>query len=294
MTNPTRLELPDLINLKKQASFLAIPKKKKWADSGFGESRSLFKSKGLNFQEVRQYQPGDDIRQIDWRVTAKYGKPFTKLYEEEKERQVYILCDLRKPMHFAGQGHFKSVMAGRLSALCGFLAENKNDSLACQILSDKVISIPSGNAKDVLPYFLNQLTETVASTNGTPFSSIFPFITQTVKPGSILFFFSDFHDTKTTDMEFLGRLTHKNTLSFIHLYDSLEANIPEGVFPCSDGTETILINTESKNFKTSFQQSWEEKSNFLRKSIQKYGMGYLSLRTDSDYLNQFKHFCLGE
>ena len=294
MTNPLFFELPDLINLKKETLSAALPTGKKWTYSGTGQSPSLFKSRGLNFQEVRQYQPGDDIRQIDWRVTAKYGKPFTKLYEEEKERQVYILCDLRKPMHFASQGHFKSIMAGRLAALCGFMAENKNDSLGFQILTDKVISFPFEAAQEILPHFLNQLSQNDVNDNEVSFNALFPFISQTLLSGAILFFFSDFHDVSEKDMETLGRFSRKNTVSFIHLYDPLEVNMPPGVFPCSNGRETILINTQDKTFKTEFQDSWQRKTTLLRKAIQKYNMGYLPLSTNSDYISQFKHFCLGE
>ena len=96
--NPVLLELPDLVSLKEQAESLVLPTNDKISLTGFGDKKSPFRSRGLDFQEVRVYQPGDDIRQIDWRVTAKYGEPFTKLYTEEKEQQIYLICDLRPNM----------------------------------------------------------------------------------------------------------------------------------------------------------------------------------------------------
>ena len=125
--NPVSLELPDLVSLKEHAESLFLPLNDKVSLSGFGNKKSPFRSRGLDFQEVRVYQPGDDIRQIDWRVTAKYGEPFTKLYSEEKEQQIYLVCDLRPNMQFASHGHFKSVVAVRLTALSAFMANKKKD-----------------------------------------------------------------------------------------------------------------------------------------------------------------------
>jgi uncharacterized protein (DUF58 family) len=294
MTNPIQPELADLISLKSKTDFLGFPSHKN-TTIGFGQNKSLFKSRGLNFEEVRQYQPGDDIRQIDWRVTAKYGKPFTKLYTEEKEKQVYILCDLRPNMQFASHGHFKSVMAARLSAFIGFLAEQKNDSLSYQILSHKLIqSLGTLPARDNLPYFLNQLAQENTQTSDVSFNQIIPFMEQNIRPGAIIFLISDFHDITADDFRFLGELSHKNIINFIHLYDNMEVQLPKGILPFSNGQKQILIDTQSKSFQKSFTQSWSHKTDLLRQQVKKYHWGYLSLATDSDYLSQFQHFCLGD
>ena len=294
MTNPIQPELADLISLKGKADIVGLPSHKN-SVIGFGQTKSLFKSRGLNFEEVRQYQPGDDIRQIDWRVTAKYGKPYTKLYTEEKEKQVYILCDLRPNMQFASHGHFKSVMAARLSALIGFLAEQKNDSLSYQILSHQIIqSLTNLPARDALPYFLNQLSKEPQKESTVLFSQIIPFMEQNIKAGSIIFLISDFHDINLDDFHFLGELSHKSLINIIHLYDKMEIQLPKGVLPFSNGQKQILIDTQSKSFQKTFTDSWNHKTNLLRQNVQKYHWGYLPLSTDSDYLAQFQHFCLGD
>ena len=294
MVNPIQLELIDLISLKSQADFLALPANRKNTFIGFGDNKSIFKSKGLNFQEVRQYQPGDDIRQIDWRVTAKYGKPFTKLYSEDKEKQVYILCDLRSSMQFASHGHFKSVMAGRLSAMIGYLAEKKNDTLAYQILSHQLVqSLGIMPAKDTLPHFLNHLTQEVHPESDLPFNCIIPFMEQNIRPGTLIFLLSDFHDITADDLNFLGELSRKNTITCIHLYDNMETDLPKAILPFSNGHKEILIDTSSKTFQKSFQDSWTHRTNLLRQAVQKYHWGYLPLTTNSDYLHQFQNFCLG-
>ena len=103
-------DLDHLLRLKKQALRFQLKETNRKAYTGQGYTKSPFKSKGLDFQEVRAYQPGDDIRQIDWRVTAKYGKPFTKLYTDEKERQVFLICDMRSRMKFASRGRFNRLL----------------------------------------------------------------------------------------------------------------------------------------------------------------------------------------
>lgn len=294
MTNPIQPELADLISLKSKTDFLGFPSHKNTI-IGFGENKSLFKTRGLNFEEVRQYQPGDDIRQIDWRVTAKYGKPFTKLYTEEKEKQVYILCDLRPNMQFATHGHFKAVVAARLASLIGFLAEQKNDSLSYQILSHKIIqSLANLPARDTLPYFLNQLAQELPKESEISFCQIIPFMEQNIRPGSIIFLISDFYDTTIDDLKFLGELSHKNIINLIHLYDNMEIQLPKGILPFSNGKKEILVDTQSNSFQKNFKNSWTHKTDLLRQNVKKYHWGYLSLATDSDYLNQFQRFCLGD
>ncbi len=294
MVNPIQLELIDLISLKTQADFFNLPDNRKNTFTGFGENKSLLKTRGLNFQEVRQYQPGDDIRQIDWRVTAKYGKPFTKLYAEEKEKQIYILCDLRPSMQFASHGHFKSVMAGRLSALIGFIAEKKNDILSYQILSNSITqSLGMMPAHDALPYFLNQLSKDFNFDSNIQFNQIIPFMEKNIRLGSLIFLLSDFHDVTLDDFKFLGDLSRKSTITCVHLYDKMESNLPNGVLPFSDGKHEMLIDTSTKNFKKDFYNSWEHRTKLLHQNIQKYHMGYLALSTDSNYIHQFQSYCLG-
>ena len=128
------IQMKDLIALKQRAESFLLPDSGKKATIGVGNTYSPFKSRGLDFQEVRVYQPGDDIRQIDWHVTAKYGKPFTKLYTEEKERTIFFVVDLRTNMHFATHGDFKSVIAARIAAFMAFIAEQQKDKIGYILL----------------------------------------------------------------------------------------------------------------------------------------------------------------
>ena len=290
--NPVLLELPDLVGLKEQAETLVLPTNDKVSLTGYGDKKSPFRSRGLDFQEVRVYQPGDDIRQIDWRVTAKYGEPFTKLYTEEKEQQIYLLCDLRPNMQFASHGHFKSVMAGRLTALSAFMAGKKKDSLAYTLLTDKIISSADTTRSDLIPSLLNQLTEKPVEHSDIAFSDAFSQVGRHLKTGSSLILFSDFYDLGEKELKVLGQLGQKNTVTFIHIYDEMERKLPAESLPYSDGKESFVM--DGKSVGKTFHASWEKQTNMLREAIQKYGLGYLALATDSPYLNLYSQFCWGE
>ena len=292
--NPVLLELPDLVSLKEQAESISLPKNDKNSLSGFGEKKSPFRSRGLDFQEVRMYQPGDDIRQIDWRVTAKYNKPFTKLYTEEKEQQIYLVCDLRDEMHFAGHGHFKSVISGRLTALSAFIALQKKDSLAYALMKDKLyFSTPNTSSDDLIAPLLSSLIEPSKEKSTLSFSDLIKKLSQNLKTGASLIIFSDFHDITPEDMEQLGHISLKNSITCVHIYDELEHKLPKEILPCSDGKATLILDATSLNLQRDFKKAWEEKTDLLRKAVQKYGWGYLSIKTDSPYLKEFTEFCLG-
>ena len=290
--NPVLLELPDLVSLKEQAESLVLPTNDKVSLTGFGDKKSPFRSRGLDFQEVRVYQPGDDIRQIDWRVTAKYGEPFTKLYTEEKEQQIYLVCDLRPNMQFASHGHFKSVMAGRLTALSAFMAAKKKDKLAYTLLTDKIISSIDAASSDLIPTLLNQLTIKPTEDSDISFSDAISHLGRHLKTGASLILFSDFYDITEKELKYLGQLGQKNTVTFVHIYDEMERKLPLESLPYSDGKNTFVM--DGKDAQKTFQKSWDEQTNILPQAIQRYGLGYLTLSTNGQYLNLYTQFCWGD
>ena len=289
--NPVSLELPDLVNLKEHAESLIFSANEKFSLTGFGDKKSPFRSRGLDFQEVRVYQPGDDIRQIDWRVTAKYGEPFTKLYTEERDQQIYLICDLRPNMQFASRGHFKSVIAGRLTALSAFMADKKKNRLSYILLTNKIISSINEANTDLIPTLLNQLTQPLMTDSSIAFSDIISHLESHLKTGASLIFFSDFYDLTGDELKYLGQLGQKNALTFIHIYDDMERQLPDGSLPYSNGKKSIIM--EGEKIHKIFQKSWDEQTNLLRYSVQKYGYGYLALSTNSSYLNIYSQFCWG-
>lgn len=297
--NPIQADLRDLLQIKSQVAQLFLKETNRKAYVGFGNTRSPFKTKGLDFQEVRVYQPGDDIRQIDWRITAKYGKPFTKLYTDEKERQVFFICDMRSTMKFASQGAFKSVLVARIAAFLAYMAENKKDKIGFTVITDSFIETAQAfSAKEALTGFLKTLEKaSYSATTSVSAISLLQAFEQSsplIKSGALIFILSDFSDWSTQTESFIQRWSVKNTCSFIHIYDALEQQLPEGFFPVSDGVNFTMIDTTNHVFKENFPQLFKKREDTLQSIAKNYKCGYLPIRTDEDALLKTTNYCLEE
>lgn len=297
--NPVKVETNDLLNIKKQVARFTLKETNKKAYTGWGQAKSPFKSKGLDFQEVRVYQPGDDIRQIDWRVTAKYGKPFTKLYTDEKERQVFLICDMRSCMKFATRGAFKSVWCARVAALLAFLAQNKQDRLGFSILlADKIESGRLFNAKEAFDGLIQLLSrasdpsdikeDTITLTQALKASR------PLVKDGSLIFIISDFSDWDDEALNIVQGWSLKSTCGFLHIYDPLEQTFPQGVFPVSNGKEIFAVDSRVAGFSKNFASVFEKRQENLLQAARRLEIGYAPMRTDEDVLLKVFRYCIGE
>lgn len=292
--SPVNIRLNDLIELKKDAENFLLAQSGKKALTGFGSTYSPFKSRGLDFQEVRAYQPGDDIRQIDWHVTAKYGKPFTKLYTEEKERTVFFVVDLRSNMHFATHGDFKSVVAARLAAFMASMANQQQDKIGYLLLTDAGIISSGKPEKDMLsPFLSDMISSKDKKTQAGSWTQLLHLLTQLLPAGSFVFLFSDFYDWQSEHSDLLANISDKNTFLFVSIYDLLETKLPNDTLSFSDGENTVVISGDDNKTQKQFQKQWQQQQEYLQKISNKYEWGYLSLSTDIDYINALIHFCFG-
>ena len=293
--NPVDIQLRDLTELKKKAENFFLPQSDHKVVTGFGGVYSPFKSRGLDFQEVRAYQPGDDIRQIDWHVTAKYGKPFTKLYTEEKERTIFFVVDLRNNMHFATHGDFKSVVAARLTAFMAAIAEHQKDKIGYLLLTDEGVFSSGKSDMEMLPHLFNDMVSVPArKTQDGSWDRALRLLIQLLPVGSFVFFFSDFYDWQREHTELLARISDKNTFLFVSIYDQLETRIPEDTLPFSDGVHTVVVPADDNKVRQRFHKEWQQHQDELKQAAGKYMWGYLPLATDEDYLASLIHFCFGE
>ena len=191
--NLVSVQLKTLVDLAKPASLLNLhhsPKRSKQS----GAYVSRFKGRGMEFDEARLYQPGDDIRSIDWRVTARTGKTHTKVFREERERPVFISVDNRPSMHFATRGVFKSVQAAKIAALLAWTAQQKGDRIGGQIFSNTHCQeIKPQNGKHGVLRFFNALTKQ-SSTTALEMSldHALARLVQHARPGSLVYVISDF------------------------------------------------------------------------------------------------------
>lgn len=295
LKNPVFAHVSELTALKKTAETMLTPLQRKQAFKDIGDVKSPFKSKGLDFQEVRPYQPGDDPRQIDWRVTAKYGEPFTKLYTDEKARFVFIAADLRTGMKFASHGDFKSVVCAKCCTLLTFAALHRQDKTTVQLLlPDKIQLFGNLKKSDEIGGLLKTLSDatyphtlpqdTVSLTQNLQLA------VKQVPKGAIVFILSDFHDL-TDDMEPLfAALAHKNVVTCVHIYDFLEQQLPAGYLPVTDGTDLLIADMTHKYAREAFAAKFDRRRHLLEQWCTRYEMGLLTLRNNTDYIRNLRFF----
>lgn len=235
----THIALPQLIRLQAEARALKLPAAKQVRARQAGLQQSPRRGRGMAFAEVRQYQPGDDIRSIDWRVTARRQSPHTKLYEEERERPVLLICDLGPSLFFASTGAYKQVRCAQLAAILAWLALWSGDQVGGIVFGGQALTVhrPARRKKSVL-----QLLDTLASQQrirgGNAAASAkedargdldtaLSEARRVAHTGSRIFVLSDFIHLSDDTSRLLGALARHNTVSALRIVDPLELRLPD-------------------------------------------------------------------
>ncbi|GLS26547.1 DUF58 domain-containing protein [Marinibactrum halimedae] len=242
-----------------------------------GPVKTRFKGRGMEFEEVRLYQPGDDIRTIDWRVTARTQVPHTKIYKEERERPIFVLVDQRSSMFFGSRVCFKSVYAAHLAAMLGWMAIGQNDRIGALIASDtQHHDVRPRRSKHAQLELLHGL---VAANHGLtapfaeqsqPLEEILKEAQRIVRPGNALLVISDFHDFSDNCAKQLHLLSRHCDLTLFHVYDAMEAHLPtHDQLTVSNGLERLVLNTRSK----AVQQAFDAQFSHRRQQLQKCADG---------------------
>ena len=253
-----------------------------------GESKTHFRGRGIDFAEVRPYQAGDDIRNIDWRVTARTQKPYTKLYQEERERPVYILLDQRSPMFFGSRIQYKSVLAAKLAASIGWIALHNNDRIGSLVFSDSQQSdARARRGKHAQLHFLNlicefnqQLQSPIATNQIHSFYDMLTEIRRVAKPGSAVFIISDCSDYTPTCKEPLSILSRHTDVSLIRINDPLEAHLPSRKnISVSDGTNKLNLGHTSTHFFTQYQANFNEFTRTFTRDMHSLGIQSYAVTT---------------
>jgi len=261
-----------------------------------GNYLSRFKGRGMEFDEARQYQPGDDVRTLDWRVTARTGIPHTKLFREEREQAVLTWVDMRPTMFFATRGAFKSVVAARAAALVGWSANKQGDRLGGLVFTaDTHHELRPQRGKGAVLNLLRQLCQ--ASRWQSRHDEAEPDagnalarLRRVARPGSLIFLFSDFRNLGPQTESHLAQLGRHNDVVLFHIYDPLEAQLPDhGVYRVAWGRRSSLFNGDDqsaqKRHRTRFQQHCEA----LQQLCRFPGIHYLSCTTDAALLQTLKY-----
>jgi len=286
--NPTRITLEELIALNQQAARLNVSSNSKIFSQRVGNYRALIKGRGMEFEEVRFYQPGDDIRSIDWRVTARTGVPHTKLYREEKERPVFFIIDQSQNMFFGTQVTFKSVIAAQSAALLGWAAAYNNDRIGALIHTgeEPLLFRPKIGRRTLLP-ILKKLSEIAPGYENTCPKSSLPDVLDKVraliKPGSYIFMISDFSTVPKESYSAISNLLINNSFIPIFVYDPLELSPPPpGHYTVSDGVNFNTINMQTKAQRELYQHHFRKHLKNLEQFFKLQGIPLLKIATYQD------------
>jgi uncharacterized protein (DUF58 family) len=257
---------------------------------------SPFKGRGMEFDEVRPYMQGDDVRTLDWRVTARTGKPHTKLFREERERMVLLWADLRRPMFFATQGAYKSVRAAQAAALLGWSAIHHGDRLGALIFGeDEHLELRPKRGKHALLHLFKQLAGMPLwqrtqlnvdqpHSNAALHQSLLR-LRRVAQPGSLIFLLSDFSDLDEQARSHIAQLSRHSDLVLISIHDPLESELPPpGRYRVSDGARFITVDSTLDAVRQQYHQRYQWRQAELQQFCRRHGLYLLPMSTADDPL----------
>ncbi|AIM60015.1 DUF58 domain-containing protein [Cellulophaga lytica] len=253
-----------------------------------GEYHSTFKGRGMTFSEVRQYQFGDDVRAIDWNVTARYNEPYIKVFEEERELTMMLMVDVSGSENFGTTNQFKKDIITEISATLAFSALQNNDKVGLILFSDEVeLFIPPKKGKSHALRIIRELLEFTPKSTKTNLSEALKYLTNVMKKKAIVFVLSDFiTDNYLQTLRITGK---KHDVTGIRIFDEREETIPNiGMVQMQDAeTGAIkLINTQSKKVRLAYGKYYQDKVTYFKETFTKSGCGTLSCRVDESYVKK--------
>ena len=280
--------------LLKKVRELEIKSKKINTNLFTGEYHSAFKGKGMSFREVREYSAGDDVRFIDWNVSARFSSPFTKLFEEERELTVMLLVDCSSSNLFGSVGRRKKDVITEIAAVLTFSAINNNDKVGVIFFSNKIEKfIPPKKGRAHALYIVRELLTVQPEESGTDLDEAIRYFNNTTRQKSIAFILSDFLATGyDNDLKIIGK---KHDVIGLKIYDKMDMALPNvGILRLRDAEEgkTKWVDTGNAVVRNNYQQHFLRQSEIAKTNFRKSGADLLHVRTDNDYvkiLQQFFH-----
>ena len=264
-------------------------KSRRLSDNLFGgEYLSTFKGRGMTFSEVRKYEFGDDVRSIDWNVTARYNSPFIKIFEEERELTVMLLVDVSGSEVFATKNKLKKDIITEIAATLAFSALKNNDKVGAILFSDKVeLFVPPNKGKSHILRIIRELIEFTPNSTKTNIDSSLRFLLNVIQKKAIVFLLSDFIDQNYDKS--LKLASKKFDLTGIRIYDIKETEIPKiGVVPIIDSESGQLewVDTNSKTVRENYKTNYETNIKQFHSVFKKNGAGIIDCRVDESYVKK--------
>lgn len=254
-----------------------------------GEYHTSFKGRGMTFSEVRQYQYGDDVRNIDWNVTARYNEPYVKVFEEERELTMMLMVDISGSESFGTKNQLKSEIVTEIAATLAFSATQNNDKIGLILFSDQIeLYIPPKKGKPHVLRIIRELIEFSPKSNQTNISQALQFLSATQKKKAIVFMISDFiaDDDYEKNLKIASK---KHDITGVRVYDIREEKmIDVGLVAMQDAEtgQTQWVNTGSVNVRLQYEKYYKEKTVYFKEIFSKCGSGTVNTRVDESYVTK--------
>lgn len=257
-----------------------------------GQYHSAFKGRGMAFAEVREYQFGDDVRDIDWNVTARFRKPYVKVFEEERELTVMLLVDVSGSLDFGTRSRMKSEMATEIAATIAYSAIQNNDKIGVVFFSDRIEKyIPPKKGRKHILYIIREMLDFKPESRKTDIGGAMEFFTRVMKRRTTAFVLSDFYDRH----DFFKQMqiaNNKHDVMAIQVYDKWAKALPDvglvKVVDAESGHE-MYVDTSSKKVRVAHARYWIERQQMLKDTLSRANVDWLSVATDDDYVKAMMH-----
>ena len=257
-----------------------------------GEYHSQFKGRGMAFSEVREYQPGDDVRSIDWNVTARLNKPYIKVFEEERELTVMLLVDVSGSRNFGTLSQMKRDMMAEVAATLAFSTIANNDKVGVIFFSDKIEKfIPAQKGKTHVLHIIRELLSFEPTSTGTDIAQALQYLANAQKRHCTAFLISDFIGAGAMYKPLLIA-SNRHEVNAIQIYDRREAELPNiGLVKFYDAEtgNDLWIDTAIAAIRNDYAQAWRENQNEIQQLFTRTGVNHVSIRTDEDYVKALMH-----
>jgi len=254
-----------------------------------GEYHTSFKGRGMTFSEVRQYQFGDDVRAIDWNVTARYNEPYVKVFEEERELTMILMVDVSGSESFGSKSQMKNEIVTEIAATMAFSATQNNDKIGLILFSDQIeLYIPPKKGKSHVLRIIRELIEFEPKSHKTDLSQALKFLSSVMKKKAIVFAISDFM-TPDNYEQTLKIASKKHDITGIRVYDIREEKMPNlGMVHMVDSEtgQLMLVNTSSKAVRLNYEKRCHEQSKYFKETFSKCGAGTVNIRVDESYVTK--------
>ncbi len=257
-----------------------------------GQYHSAFKGRGMAFAEVREYQFGDDVRDIDWNVTARFRKPYVKVFEEERELTVMLLVDVSGSLDFGTRSRMKSEMATEIAATIAYSAIQNNDKIGVVFFSDRIEKyIPPKKGRKHILYIIREMLDFKPESRKTDIGGAMEFFTRVMKRRTTAFVLSDFYDRH----DFFKQMqiaNNKHDVMAIQVYDKWTKALPDvglvKVVDAESGHE-MYVDTSSKKVRAAHARYWTERQQMLKDTLSRANVDWVSVATDDDYVKAMMH-----